>query len=65
MNILDVVIIKNEQSQYGVLAGEQGVITEILLTPYKAYLVEVCDSNGETVAEFPLKEEELELANPV
>lgn len=59
MKLFDVVVIKSEHPEYDVTAGTLGVIVEILDLPNKAYLVEVTNEEGETIAEFPLEGDEL------
>jgi Domain of unknown function (DUF4926) len=57
MNLLDVVILKEDLSQHDLLAGQVGTIVEFLAP--EVYEVEFSDDDGQTYAMLPLHSSQL------
>ncbi len=48
--LLDTVATARDIPEFGIKAGDVGVIVEIFADPEEAYEVEFCNANGETIA---------------
>lgn len=61
MNLFDQVRLKYPIPSVGLPAGKIGAVVAVHDSPEKAYEVEFCDSDGKTVAQLPVAEDQLEL----
>ncbi|MEL6195561.1 MAG: DUF4926 domain-containing protein [Myxococcota bacterium] len=60
MNMFDVVALKKDLPNEGLVAGARGAVVEVYLEPEVAYEVEFPDAAGNTVAQLALTEDMLE-----
>ncbi|MEM6275266.1 MAG: DUF4926 domain-containing protein [Myxococcota bacterium] len=60
MNMFDVVALKKDLPNEGLVAGARGAVVEVYLEPEVAYEVEFSDADGNTVAQLALTEDMLE-----
>lgn len=61
MDINDVVVLKVDLPDERLEKGMRGVIVAVFSEPEKAYEVEFCGAEGETVVELALKAEQIEV----